>query len=54
MLSQGKAAAMETWVRAANGWSESAQTLVGAAAELALASRSLANVGGRLGVGDQP
>jgi hypothetical protein len=43
MLSEGKAAAMEAWVRAANGWSESAQSLVGAAAELALASRSLAN-----------
>jgi hypothetical protein len=42
-LSDSDAAAMEAWVVAANSWSETAQALVGAAAGLALASRSLAD-----------
>ena len=37
------AAQMKGWVVAANAWGEAAQTLVGAAADLTLASRSLAD-----------
>ena len=37
------AAEMEDWVVAASAWGEAAQGLVGAAADLALASRSLAD-----------
>jgi hypothetical protein len=43
VLSEDDAAAMERWVHAARSWAESAQALVGAAAGLALASRSLAD-----------
>jgi hypothetical protein len=43
MLSEDEVFAMETWVRAASGWSEAAQVLVAAASRLALESRDLAN-----------
>lgn len=55
MLTDGNAAAMETWVGAASGWGEAAQGLVEAAADLALASRSLADsVDGVDGVNGYP
>ena len=41
MLSESEAAAMEVWVLAAERWSEASQALVGAAAGLALVSRTL-------------
>ncbi len=43
MLNEGDARAMRAWVVAAKGWSESAQTYVGAATELATVSRGVAD-----------
>lgn len=53
MLSDGQAAAMEEWVKAASDWSGAAQRLVGTASELSTASRSLAAAvdGGSNGLG---
>jgi hypothetical protein len=42
-LSDGEARVMEAWVVAANSWGEAAQAAVGAATELATASRELAD-----------
>jgi hypothetical protein len=43
VLSDKQAAAMNEWVTAASAWAEAAQALVGSAATMALASRSLAD-----------
>src|SRR5947207_7119156 len=42
-LSDGEARVMEAWVVAANSWGKAAQAAVGAATELATASRELAD-----------
>ena len=42
-MSDGDARALEAWVVAAKDWSEAAQSLVAAAAALALVSRTLAD-----------
>ena len=51
MLSEEQIREMETWMRAARSWSQTAQAMVAAATELTNASRSLA---GRLGEGPPP
>ncbi len=41
-LSDGEAEMLETWLHSAQGWCQTAQTMVGAATELTNASRTLA------------
>ena len=43
MFDEGEIVAMESWVLSAQEWSEASQGLVGAAASLALSSRTLAD-----------